>query len=105
MRFLANENFPGPAVDALRQAGHDVLWARTEMPGQSDPEILDRAQQDRRVLITFDKDFGELAFRAGLPAECGIVLFRISIPSPEVAARGAPYQSLALEPIGPESSP
>jgi hypothetical protein len=38
-------------------------------------------------LLTFDKDFGELAFRAGLPASSGIVLFRISVPSPAHAVR------------------
>ncbi len=89
MRLLANENFPGPAVHALRSAGHDVLWARTDMAGQPDQEILERAQQDQRVLLTFDKDFGDLAFRWGLPAECGVILFRIGIPSPDVAARRA----------------
>jgi predicted nuclease of predicted toxin-antitoxin system len=82
MRILANENFPQAAVDALRQDGHDVLWVRTESPGISDSEVLARAQLDARVVVTFDKDFGELAFRYGLPAECGIILFRIAMPSP-----------------------
>ena len=62
MNLLANENFPGPAVTALRNAGHDILWVRTEMPGTEDSEVLRRAQQDARVLITFDKDFGDLAY-------------------------------------------
>jgi len=46
MRLLANENFSAPAVDALRAAGHDVLWARTDLAGQPDSLILQRAQQD-----------------------------------------------------------
>ena len=83
MRFLANENFPGEAVAALRERGHDVAWIRTDAPGISDREVLARAQADDRLLLTFDKDFGELAFRAGLPASGGIVLFRISAPSPQ----------------------
>lgn len=33
MRFLANENFPGDAVEALRHQGHDVTWIRTDAPG------------------------------------------------------------------------
>ncbi len=41
------------------------------------------------MLLTFDKDFGDLAFHANLPAECGVLLFRISVPSPAVAARRA----------------
>jgi predicted nuclease of predicted toxin-antitoxin system len=79
--FLANENFPREAVEALRQAGHDLAWVRTDMPGSSDPAVLARAVQEGRILLTFDKDFGDLAFHAGLPAACGIVLFRLSAPS------------------------
>ncbi len=82
MRFPANENFPGDAVDALRSGGNDVAWARTDAPGASDQEILARAQREGRVLVTFDKDFGELAWRASLPAAAGIVLFRIPMPAP-----------------------
>ena len=81
--MLANENFPSLAVTAMRDAGHDVLWARSDMPGATDEEILQRAQYDKRVVITFDKDFGELAFRWGLPATCGVVLFRLKTQSPE----------------------
>jgi predicted nuclease of predicted toxin-antitoxin system len=61
MRFLANENFPGAAIEALRAAGNDVAWIRVDAPGSSDPEVLARAAREERVLLTFDKDFGELA--------------------------------------------
>ena len=77
MRVLADENFPGDAVAALRQRGHDVVWVRTEMPGSGDDEVSRRAQRDRRTLVTFDKDFGELAFRFGMSAASGVILFRI----------------------------
>ena len=40
MRFLADENFPGDAVTALRTLGHDVLWIRTDTPGITDEEVL-----------------------------------------------------------------
>ncbi|MGP1676888.1 MAG: DUF5615 family PIN-like protein [Giesbergeria sp.] len=82
MRFLANENFPGDAVKAVRVAGHDLAWIRTDAPGSSDSDVLAQAIRENRVLLTFDKDFGELAWRAGLPATAGIVLFRIPMPSP-----------------------
>jgi predicted nuclease of predicted toxin-antitoxin system len=59
------------------------------MPGDDDDLILRRAQTESRILITFDKDFGELAFRSGLPAACGIVLFRIPMNSPDQVARRA----------------
>jgi predicted nuclease of predicted toxin-antitoxin system len=86
MRFLANENFPKEAVVALRTAGHDVTWIRTTAPGSDDQTVLKLAQSENRVLITFDKDFGELAFRSKLPASCGIVLFRITASSPSHVA-------------------
>ena len=86
MRFLANENFPLKAVEALREQGHDVLWVRTDCPGITDEEVLLRAQAADRILLTFDKDFGELAFRSGLSASCGIILFRISPQSPSLVA-------------------
>ena len=52
----------------------------------TDTAVLARAQADARVLITFDKDFGELVFRKGAAASRGIVLFRISQPSASVVA-------------------
>lgn len=86
MRLLADENFPRQVVEALRAAGEDVAWVRTDSPGASDPEVLTRAVSEQRLLLTFDKDFGELAVRHGLPASCGIVLFRVSLRNPTAAA-------------------
>ena len=87
MRILANENFPGDAIAVLRERGHDVAWIHSDAPGSSDVEVLARAQTEDRILITFDKDFGELAFRSRLPASSGVVLFRVSMPSPSSVAR------------------
>lgn len=82
MRFLANENFPGAAVTALRSAGHDVIWVRIAAPGTSDPEVLAWAAREGRIPLTFDKDFGELARGSVLPPACGVVLLRIPMPKP-----------------------
>jgi predicted nuclease of predicted toxin-antitoxin system len=87
MRLPADENFPGAAVKALRAAGHDVAWVQGEAPGSKDEIVLQLAQDEERVLITFDKDFGELAFRRGLPASSGIILLRIITPSAEYVAQ------------------
>ncbi|HLF71799.1 MAG TPA: DUF5615 family PIN-like protein [Dehalococcoidia bacterium] len=86
LRLLADENIPKEAVDALRSAGHDVVWLTTESPGSRDRAVLERAQAEQRILLTFDKDFGELAFRAGLPSHCGIVLLRIEASGPAEAS-------------------
>lgn len=67
MRLLADENIPGDAVDALRAAGHDVVWIHTDAPGSTDPDVLALAQREGRIVVTFDKDFGELAWRTRLP--------------------------------------
>lgn len=83
MRFLANENFPGPVVRALREQGHDVEWVREIMRGAVDMDVLTRARTERRILATFDQDFGALAFRHGLPNECGVVLFRLRGTDPQ----------------------
>lgn len=77
MRILANENIPGESVEALRHAGHDVAWVATDAPGETDAEVLRRAVSEDRIVLTFDKDFGELAFRQGLPLSTGVILLRL----------------------------
>jgi predicted nuclease of predicted toxin-antitoxin system len=87
VQFIADENFPGPAVTALRAAGHDVAWVRSERPGVGDVDVLAWAVRDERILLTFDKDFGELAMAAALPRACGLVLFRLRMPRREDVGR------------------
>jgi len=82
MRILADENVPGPVVTALRAAGHDVLWAKEDTPGASDLEVLSQADRDGRLVVTLDKDFGELAVHRGLAASSGVVLLRLRGASP-----------------------
>src|ERR1700682_2040829 len=87
MRFLANENFPGAAVAALGAAGHDVVWVRIGAPGARDAEVLAWAIREERILLTFDKDFGELARASALPITCGIVLLRVPVSNPGVVGQ------------------
>jgi predicted nuclease of predicted toxin-antitoxin system len=79
MRLLADENLPGRLVSALRAGGHDVTWVRTEAPGIGDVAVLAMAMAERRILVTFDKDFGELTTRASVPAACGVILLRLPL--------------------------
>jgi predicted nuclease of predicted toxin-antitoxin system len=81
VRFLANENFPGDAVAALRVGGHDVARVRTDSPGSTDRDVLARAAREGRILVTFDKDFGDLARRTALPPTSGVVLLRLPMPA------------------------
>jgi predicted nuclease of predicted toxin-antitoxin system len=87
MRFLADENIPRAAVEALRSAGHEVLWACESSPGAPDMELLRTANQDGLIILTLDKDFGELARASGVSRDAGVVLFRIPLPNPGQAAR------------------
>jgi predicted nuclease of predicted toxin-antitoxin system len=82
MRFLADENFPGTAVKKLLERGHDVIWLRTVAPGVNDREVLRMAAQDGRIILTFDKDFGEISRNTALPASFSVILFRIPMPPP-----------------------
>ncbi len=47
------------------------------MAGAKDRDVLAHAEAEARLVVTFDKDFGELAVRSGLPASSGVVLFRL----------------------------
>ena len=78
MRFLADECCDAFLVSALRADGHDVLYALEAFPGALDDELLACAFSEQRVLLMEDKDFGELVYRLGRPAQ-GIVLLRFDV--------------------------
>lgn len=86
MRLLADENIPGAVVAALTGAGHDVVWIRQTTPGASDPAVLEIPREGGRILLSFDKDFGELVFKRRLPAPPGLILLRFTPASPTEAA-------------------
>jgi predicted nuclease of predicted toxin-antitoxin system len=77
MRILADENVAGHTVEALGRTGHDVTWVRTDNPGMPDDSVLELAVTDNRIVLTFDKDFGELVFRVGLAAPPAVILVRV----------------------------
>ncbi len=78
MRFLADECCDTATVDALREDGHDVLYAIESLRGVTDDVILERAFTESRVLLTEDKDFGELVYRLRYPAY-GVILLRFDV--------------------------
>ncbi len=77
MKFVADECCDEPIVDSLRSDGHDVVYIREIAQGSDDETVLDLAASQERILLTEDKDFGELAVRLGYPAY-GILLIRMS---------------------------
>ena len=81
MRFLADENVMAETIAALRQLGHDVLAVVEQMKSASDPVVLDSAIADGRILLTHDKDFGDLVVRQGISVD-GVVLVALRKLSP-----------------------
>lgn len=86
-KFLANENMPADAVVAAKPAGIDLVWVRDTMRGATDDDVLAFAVAEDRVLVTFDKDFGEMVFGLGSAASPGIVLLRPRLRSPTFVAQ------------------
>jgi predicted nuclease of predicted toxin-antitoxin system len=75
MRFLADESCDFAAVRALRGAGHDVVVVAEVAQGAKDVEVIGIARQGPDVLLTEDKDFGQLVY-AGGQRGIGVVLIR-----------------------------
>ncbi|MBL8896251.1 MAG: DUF5615 family PIN-like protein [Planctomycetes bacterium] len=84
LRLLANENVPAPVVVELGRRGHDVAWIVETQFGAADPRVLDRSCTEDRLLLTFDKDFGDLVYRSNLRAPRGVILVRVAGASPEI---------------------
>lgn len=62
MKLLANENIPLLAVKKLREHGYDVFSISEQISGITDNEVLNLSKQEDRIIITFDRDYGELIF-------------------------------------------
>lgn len=78
MKFLVDECCDVGLVLSLRNEGYDVFYVKESMPSSSDNEVLQKAYLEERILITEDKDFGELVFRLKMPAY-GVILLRFLI--------------------------
>lgn len=86
MKFLADENVDQQIVASLRSSGHDVVYIAELDPGITDEQVLALANGQGCLLITEDKDFGELVFRMRRQSH-GIILLRLAgKPSPEKSA-------------------
>jgi predicted nuclease of predicted toxin-antitoxin system len=96
MRILADESVDQPVIQQLRDDGFAVESIRELSPGITDDEVLTRANVLDAVLLTEDKDFGELVYRLGRVTR-GVVLIRLEGHSP---ARRAEIVSNAFDSEG-----
>jgi predicted nuclease of predicted toxin-antitoxin system len=81
VRWLADECVAAPLVAFLRTGGHDVLYVAEAAAGLSDADVITLASREGRLLLTEDKDFGDLVFRRER-AVPGVVLLRIGPETP-----------------------
>lgn len=78
MKFLLDECCMAQLANEMRDAGYDASYVLEEIPGATDNEVLAKAYKENRILITEDKDFGELVFRLRKDV-IGIILLRFSV--------------------------
>jgi predicted nuclease of predicted toxin-antitoxin system len=77
VNFLADESVDQPIVNRLRQDGHDVVAIAELQPSLLDDVVLSKANDASALLLTADKDFGELVFRQR-QLTTGVVLIRLA---------------------------
>jgi predicted nuclease of predicted toxin-antitoxin system len=76
VRWLVDECIDAGLVSHLRAGGHEVVYLAEIAPAASDTEVIVRARAEGRIVLTEDKDFGDLVFRRGHDVPC-VVLLRI----------------------------
>jgi predicted nuclease of predicted toxin-antitoxin system len=82
MRFLLDQSTDARLLPFLKQLGHDVTRIGSHYPhGLPDQEVLALAKEKQRILITDDRDFGELVFRLKLP-HAGVIFLRLGAYAP-----------------------
>ncbi len=86
MNLLADESVDQPIVEQLRRDGHDVLYIAEIAPSVPDEVVLQRANEHQALLVTQDKDFGEMVYRQNL-AHFGVVLIRLAGLLPQTKAQ------------------
>ncbi len=77
MKLLANENFPIDSYKYLKSQSFDIKAIGIDFSGITDKEVMTLAIDENRIILTFDKDYGELIFKYGYrPAE-GVIFLRL----------------------------
>lgn len=81
MKFIVDES-TGKAVAEFLNKKYDTVYVGKDHKGIEDREIMDKADGEERIIVTNDKDFGELAVKEGKESE-GILILRLEIETPE----------------------
>ena len=81
LRFLVDESSGGKLAEALKEKGYDTIYCGDYSPGSPDEGILKKARNEDRVIITNDKDFGEMVFRQR-KLSCGVIFLRLKADKP-----------------------
>lgn len=76
MKFVADENISFRVVEFLRMEKHNVLYVTEKIKSFDDVSILEIAVKEKRILITKDKDFGNLVFGKNFP-HSGVIFLRL----------------------------
>ncbi len=78
MNLLADESVDRQIIERLRFDGHEVLYIAEIEQSVSDDRVFDLANEKKALLVTSDKDFGEIVFRYGRLNSGGVVLLRLA---------------------------
>jgi len=81
--FLADENIPLSVIKQLRKEGYCIISVVEDFKRSSDKKILELSSKNKLIIITFDKDFGELIYKQECDKPFGIILLRVTPKSPE----------------------
>jgi len=83
MKLLANENFPLDSVKYLSAKGFDIKSIGIDNMGISDKEVMNIAINENRLILTFDRDYGELIFKYMYQPDMGVIYLRLDKYEPD----------------------
>lgn len=86
VKLLANENFPKASVLLLRSLGYDITSIGEDNPSISDQSVMEIADAEQRLILTFDRDYGELIYKHNYKPPQGVIYLRLEKYSPEEPA-------------------
>ena len=75
IKLLANENFPTSSVLLLRKMGYNIVSIGVDYPGVSDEYVIKLAEEEQRVIVTFDRDYGELIYKKKYTPPKGVIFY------------------------------